>query len=86
MEGKARKRLEERVSRAVHDTAKPAKTHDWNRSVSATNSYWKETLDPGEILAVQRLNGWIYEALESLGVLAAQSEMAGVAALSGTGA
>jgi hypothetical protein len=86
-EGKARKRLEERVGRAVHDTAKPSKTHDWNRSVSATNSYWKETLDPKEILAVQKLNGWIYEALESLGVLAAKSKLAsGLTTLSGTDA
>lgn len=65
-EGQARKRLEARVGNAVHDTGMAAKTHDWKRSVSATNSYWKETLDSEEVVFVQKLNGWIFQALDEL--------------------
>ncbi len=63
-EGRALKRLQDRVGKAVHDTSSTSKTHDWNRSVSATNSYWKQTLDTEEVVFVQKLNAWIFEALE----------------------
>ena len=51
-----------------YDTGAPTRTHDWSRSLSATNSYWKNTLSEEEIHFVQELNDWIFQALEAKAV------------------
>ena len=65
-EGRPRRLLEERCGQAVEDLGETTKTHDWRRSVSATNTYWKQTLSEEEIDSVQALNSGIFEELEGI--------------------
>jgi hypothetical protein len=65
-EGRPRRSLEARAGQAVADSGGPTKTHDWRRSVSATNSYWKQTLNEAEIEFVQKLNAPIFDKLENI--------------------
>jgi hypothetical protein len=66
-DGRPRRSLEKRAGQAIEDVGETTKTHDWGRSVSATNSYWKQTLDDSEIEFVQQLNSRIFDELESIG-------------------
>lgn len=63
-EGRPRRRLEARARHAVEDSGKVIHTHDWSRSVAATNSYWRQVLDDDEVSFIQRLNGWVFEEIE----------------------
>lgn len=65
-DGRPRRRLEARVRQAVHEAGDPARVHDWQRTLSATNSYWSDVLSAEEVELVQELNLGIYNALESL--------------------
>jgi hypothetical protein len=65
-EGKPRRRLEVRAGQAVADEGNATRTHDWNRSIATTNSYWKQILSEDEVQFVQRLNAWIFEELEGI--------------------
>jgi hypothetical protein len=65
-EGQPRRKLEQRAGLAIEDSGRTTRTHDWRRSVSATNSYWKKTLSDEEIVFVSGLNSWIFEALEGI--------------------
>lgn len=40
-------------------------THDWNRSVAAVNSYWKDLLSPEEIRKVDDLTADVFETVSS---------------------
>lgn len=74
-EGRPRRWLEGRASRAVEDSGGATRTHDWRRSVSATNSYWKHTLSDEEVEFVQGLNSWIFEELESINTTGNESSL-----------
>jgi hypothetical protein len=65
-EGHPRRWLEARAGRAAEYSSGLTKTHDWRRSVSETNSYWKHTLSEEEVEFVQELNSRIFDELESI--------------------
>lgn len=68
-EGHPHRLLEKRVGQAVEDDGTTTKTHDWRRTVSATNSYWKHVLSDEEVQFVQELNAGLFQELEQRKVI-----------------
>ena len=65
-EGRPRRWLEGRAGQAVEDSGGATRTHDWRRSILATNSYWKHTLTDEEVEFVHKLNSRIFQKLETI--------------------
>ncbi|MBA3516229.1 MAG: hypothetical protein H0T75_00900 [Rhizobiales bacterium] len=62
-EGRPHRLIEARARSATDDVGDPKRTHNWQRSVATTNTYWREVLDAEEIGFASELNSRLYEEL-----------------------
>lgn len=60
----ARRKIKHRTSQNTATIEKPTKVHDFNRTSSQANSYWKNTLENEEIRIVREINSDLWNEMQ----------------------